>query len=352
MRILTVLVLLGSLTTSLLAGPAEAEEAALARRVTALLAADTAKDRAWGAYFAGKHGLSASVPRLIELVKDHAKDDGFAGQALRRALLDAILRLGGRPDQETCKLLLLGNRTSMVVLLSTWGPEAEPLLLPLLSEKEGTGPFVGMAVRMLLAEGKSPHLAADLLEDLELYATVSVMSKNSAIGVGGRGFNQGNPKRRELIPILPGWPPAVRYQLTDRATPGVVLLVNGTHPIYYRRMEVARGEENALSGETPDFPRQAFNLRCLAHIMRWDMRFLGLKHYADNMIWYENDEQYIEEAQPWLDRIREKYANLVKQLVSRKLLTEEEAGGMRLKLDITVHDMRPPEERTNLPAVK
>ena len=349
MRTVTLAALLLIWSVPIYADPGDAEEAALASRVRTLLASEAIRDRAWGAYLAGKHGIRAVAPTLTEGLTERAEADGREAHAVRMAALDALIRLDVRPDLPTCEGLMRNGTGPVLILLAGHGPAAEPIVRPLLRQAEGMGPLCGRALRMLLAEWRSPHLAADLLRELTLPIEVVVLSHG--VGGGCSGSFERSCGYVELIPSLPGWPPAVRYVFTEHATPGAVLLAPGPQPIYYRRVEVARGDDGAhVAGRGPRDSPAAFKLRCLAHLMRSEIKKTwGMAPKASLSVPYENDEKYLEAIRDAQDRIRANHARLVRHLVSVDLLTEEEAPELRLKLEIRVIDLRPDNQRTELP---
>ena len=226
-------------------------------------------------------------------------------------------------------------------------PEAEELLVLLLRRKEGLRRGVVRAVRMLLAEWRSKHLATDLTANLEVHARIDVFPKNMG---GGQSCGFGGAVGEvELVRKMPGWPPAVRYRLTDLPRPGDLLVVAGTHPIGCRRMEcprpVGRGFSSSMQGITPT----VFRLRCLSHLLRSD---LNLAPLAWTGIRFKNDEQYLRDARRWLAGIRRDHADLLLRLSGQNLLSSEDSARARLSIDLTIHDARPEESRTPLPEVE
>jgi hypothetical protein len=193
MKYVGILLLFIALPAPLPGNPAKTEEELLAIRVAALLDGESAKDRAWGAYLAGKHGLRAAADRLVGLLEECAGDEGVEASELRRGILDALIRLKVPVDLEILAPLVSTYPSELLVMLAARGKEAEPLLLHLLDrpEKNILAGGTGRAVRMLLAEWRSRHVAADLLDGLTVRARIDVFPKDFLGGVGGGGGSGG-----------------------------------------------------------------------------------------------------------------------------------------------------------------
>lgn len=340
MRTTVFLLLLAAVAS---AAPAEEEIDRLSARVLSLLGAEAPRDRAWGAYLAGKHGIAAAVPRLVALLESlpDADEDADADAAgpLGRAALDALMRLGVEPDLDLLRALAPRYPDPVLILLSTRGEAAAPALRPLFDRRDGVRPMTRRAVLALGTHWRLPGVAAELLRGLEIRARVDVVPADQRIGIAG-GVGGGGGMIRELLVDRPGWPPAVRWVFRDRPAPGLMVLVPWPAPLSWSRVEVARGTEIGVNRPGPFKADGEFRLAALAWLADVDLDRLRLEYRPDHLVFYESDEQYVREVEKWLGELRERRGRLMEALVRRAAITEEEAKELAPPIELKVWDRR------------
>lgn len=321
------------------AAPAEEEVDRLSARVLSLLDAEAPRDRAWGAYLAGKHGIDAAVPRLVDLLA-HLPEADAAGP-LGRAALDALIRLGAEPDLDLLGDLALRYPDPVLILLSTRDEAAAPALRPLLERREGVLPLTRRAVLALGTRWRMPGTAAELLRGFEIRARVDVFAAGPNVGGFARGSSGGcGCGLRELPRDRPGWPPAVRWVLTDWPAPGRTLFVAEPVALYWFRVEVERGTGIGVDRPGPRVDIDEFRLRGLAWLAGIPLATLGLEHRPSRLVFYESDEQYVREVDGWLVDLRRRRHRLMTDLLRRQAITEDEAKDLVPPIGLEVHDRR------------
>src|SRR5215204_5374749 len=68
-----------------------------------LLESQGNRERAWGAYIAGRNGLDDLAPSLVRTLADPALGYGPEEKIVRQAALDALIRLGAKVPAEVLR---------------------------------------------------------------------------------------------------------------------------------------------------------------------------------------------------------------------------------------------------------
>lgn len=197
-----------------------------------LLRSQVNRERAWGAYLAGAHGMKEHVSLLVGLLEDpNVAAGGWEESVVRQAALDALIRLDAEVPAEKLLPLYAASADEVVILLARAPKQNERELLSLFNEGV---PYVRWAaVGNLLTEARAPGFAARLLSGLKVEASVYVYDWEGERGYGGNsgcGGLCGGPS-----PTPEGFPPVGYYSLHASGGRGSVVLAPGRHTVYYAR---------------------------------------------------------------------------------------------------------------------
>jgi hypothetical protein len=200
-----------------------------------LLESQANGDRAWGAYLAGHGGLKDLEPALVRTLSDPALADGPEEKIVRRAALDALIRLGARVPAEHLRALPQDFADEVLILLASAPKENRDALLETFAALAGDSGLDArwLAAGNLLAETEARGFAALLLRDLKVEANVAVVDWHGNNGFGTGGGGGGGCGGSYKGPA--GFPPVSYYALTGEVGRGAVVVAPGRRPVFYVR---------------------------------------------------------------------------------------------------------------------
>ncbi len=197
-----------------------------------LLKSQGSRERAWGAYLAGAHGMKEHASLLVGLLEDsNVAAGGWEEAVVRQAALDALIRLDAEVPAETLLPLYGASADEVVILLSRAPKRNERELLSLFNEAVPDVRWA--AVGNLLAGARAPGFAARLLSGLKVEASVYVYDWEGARGYGSSGGCGG--LCGDSVHMPEGFPPVGYYSLNASGVRGSVVLAPGKHTVYYVR---------------------------------------------------------------------------------------------------------------------
>ena len=291
-----------------------------------LLKSQGNRERAWGAYFAGAHGLKEHAPLLVGLLEaPNLAAGGLEETLVRQAALDALIRLDAEVPAETL-LALHGLAPDEVVILLARAPHLNhQTLLSLFVD--GSPAANWLAVGNLLAEMRAPGFAARLLAGLKINASVYVYDYEGERGYGGGGNGGGGCG---VGPTPEGFPPLSFYDLTTTVIRGAVVVAPGRHTVYYRRVPW-RGCSNV-----PDLTRRdEYRAGYIAELLGTTEEELKFEASPFREIVCNEERQCRRALAAVRDEVVGGYADALKRLLDAGLLDPAEAA--ELKPDITLH---------------
>lgn len=291
------------------------------------------RDQAWAAHLIGNYGLEEEDAVLLDLLSPGSgRHDGEWGW-VDMAVLDSLIQLGRSPPAEFLLPLYTRFPDQVVILLARRPEENREVFHGLLDEPARDTRW--LALNNLLAETKAPGLAARLLRELEVQASVTV-SDEGTLGVtdvpgGGLAIGCGVPSRPPL-----GFPPWVRYRLLDRPLRGAVVVAPGPRPIYFeRRLPADAGGSSARTGD-----RNQYRVEYLASLLEVPVQALGFAARRSFTLKWGGTGAFLTEVEEIRRQLESSFENLVGRLLEAGLLTAQEAWPLRLRLRLTVHDVR------------
>jgi hypothetical protein len=308
-------------------------EAARARH---LLESPPWRDKAWGAYFAGRLESDESKESLIEAFR--------AASALRDAmpvteeygylatLFDAAIQ-----SETTVPAALLEPfeeswRTTVIILLAR-DPSAENSLLRL---REGSSdPVQWLAVNNLLLARKSQALFSSTLSEVEISHAFDLRDPGDHSGYGG-GTGGGICSDGGLV-MPKGFPPIGTYRLVDSAIAGDVLLARGPEDAYYRRFVVPTDVQKGFGVCRGMVDRQRIRIGYLAMLVRLPEPQVENLLQPQSTIEFQNDAQLRRQWDAALSAQEAAIRSFVRTAQANGMGT---VTGMTLKITPTVQDRR------------
>jgi hypothetical protein len=184
---------------------------------------------AWGAYNAGAYHRVDAIPRLQQIFEFPPVTAPSEERAFIGVVMDALIQLKARVPARLLAPYVEKRPVHTFVLLSS-ATDREGVLLELLPRLSGVQWF---AAANMLFEDRSPGLVEHLARTVRLQLTVHVAdSENVGFAVGGAvsvaiacGIGQDPP----------AYPPHAEYRFGFGPQPGLIVLSQGPHPIYYSR---------------------------------------------------------------------------------------------------------------------
>jgi hypothetical protein len=296
-----------------------------------LLSSQGNRERAWGAYLVGAHGLREHAPLLVSLLEDpNIAAGGWEEGVVRQAALDALIRLDAQVPAETL-LALSGYAPDEAVILLARAPEMnQQALLSLFMD--GSPVARWLAVGNLLAGARAPGFAARLLAELKIEASVYVYEREDLRGYGA-GSNGGCGCGVETGPE--GFPPVSFYELTTGDMRGAVLVAPGRRTVYYVRTPW-RGCRGGPGGGRRDDMRVEY----VAELLGTTEGELKLEASPFREVVCQDERQCRRSLAALRDEVVGGYADALKRLLDAGLLDQAEAAGLKPDITLRLNDWR------------
>lgn len=304
-----------------------------------LLRSGDTRERAWGAYLAGLHGLNDEAPRLVEMLADPALAGGGWQEARAlQAALDALIRLDAEVPAETLLPLRQSSPDEVFILLAREPRQNRQALLSLFADEAPDPRW--LAAGNLLAETRAPGFAARLLAGLKIEARVYVYDSEGDHGYnGGGGCGSGGGGRVFRSPD--GYPPVFYYFLTTANARGAVVAAPGRRTVYYGRSTSPSGGEYGCG-----LPRDEYRVGYVAELLGTTREFLKLEARPSREVVCRDAPQCGRALAAVRDEIVGAYAEALRQLLDAGLLDAAEAAESKPDITLRLHDSR---ERTRFP---
>jgi hypothetical protein len=300
-----------------------------------LLESGEHRERAWGAYLAGLHGLKAEAPRLVELLADPALDTGGWEEAVvRQAALDALIRLRAEVPAETLMPLRQSAPDEVIILLARDPRQNRPALLSLFVQETPAAQW--LAAGNLLAETRAPGFAARLMAELKIAAHVNVYDDDSdrSCGVSGGGDSYGCSAFRAPNE----YPPVFYYFLTTESARGAVVTAPGRHAVYYvRSISPGCGRGADYGGGAA---RDQYRVEYVADLLGTNEKELKLEPYSSREVVCREERQCRRALAAVRDEVVGGYTGAVTRLLGAELLDPAEAAELKPNVTLYLNDRR------------
>jgi hypothetical protein len=298
------------------------------------LAADDPRIVAWAAYRAGEARRTDAIPALVDtLASARVQSPGLEWGAARDAVLDALIRLDACPPVSALIPHYEARSEAVLILLAEPRAGRDGVLLALLKRESG---ILWYASAGLLLEDEAPGLAAELLRGLRLTLEVTVedgqpgdISGSSSTG----GIGHGAPHD------VKGFPPIATYSFWESPVRGAVVLSGGPRPVYYTRKVCPADAGIPSSGHRSliDAPTAEDRLALLEELID---HWLPVKAVEPLTIRWTTPQDYRRRIAAARDRLARDAASLIDIAKEEGRLTQDEAGGVQVAIDVRVRDER------------
>ena len=316
-------------------------------------AADLARDLAsndprvvaWAAYRAGEARRADAVPALVDtLASARVRSPGLEWGAVRDALLDALIRLDACPPVSALMPHYDARSEEVLILLAEPRAGRDDALLDVLKRESG---ILWYAAAGLLVEDEAPGLAAELLRGLRL--TLEVTVEDGRPGDTSGGFGMGGIGHGVLYPVK-GFPPIANYSFWDFPVRDAVVLAGGPRPVYYTRKACAADAGIPSSGHRSfiDAPTAEDRVALLDELID---HWLPVKAVEPLTVRWTTPQDYRRRIATARQQLARDAASLIDIAKREGRLTPDEAGGLRIAIDVRVRDNRAL-KRVPLPAIE
>jgi len=297
-------------------------------------AADDPREVALAAFNSGPMPTPETVAGWIATLKSAGTGDGADAVGLRTALLDALIRAEAAVPGDILEPLFRHHPEEVVVLLSRDPPTNRECLLRLMDRTPPS--LLWMAIGDVLLEADLPGAAARVMGALTFRCEVTVIKSKpseSAAGFGGARAGGRSPELRVRgkRTASPGWPPVVRYTLTDVPRFGDRFLGGRAHLTYWRR-ESFDGTVADLVEYTPSISTTLYCLDCAGYGL--PMVTVSGERYASRggEVQWKGPEQFLRDIEKFRRECRDAFDTLAKRMVKHKLMTREEREALKCRI--------------------
>jgi hypothetical protein len=298
-----------------------------------LLKSDENKERAWGAYLAGLHGLKEHAPLLVSMLEDEKLSSGGWQEAfVRHAALDALIRLDAEVPVESLLPLYQTEPDEVLILLAREPEKNQQMLLGLFTDDAPDARW--LALGNMLAVRGTQGFAARLLGGLKIEASVYIYDREGDHNIGGgdnggHGCGVGGSRDESL-------PPVVYYHLTTGARPGATVFVTGRQNVYYERTPWAAYCDVSWLALERDHVRVDY----LADMLGTTGEDLGLDARPFREVVCKDAAQCRKALAGLRDEIRRSYSSALARLLERGLLDDAEAVELKPDIRLNLIDYR------------
>lgn len=315
--------------------------------VLAKLQSPEVRDRAWGAYLAGKEHVKAAIPFLVDRLREPAGAETDEGRHCLRNVFDALIRLDARVPREALAPWLSGGfRYPALILASRETPAFAEALESIFATQSGDRiwPF-HVAIGNLLAASPPRGFALEVLKriPLRLHVVVHDPGAPAGVGIGGRSSASFGDGR---VRIPEGFPPWVAYDLTfEGEKEGATLLADGDVPVYSVRTE--RAEPGGYgSGNRSESARDCA-LGWMKKLLRAGADAAVIDPDRTLEVAWAGPDDYVRRVAAARDALLGDGYALLAECVKRGLVTAAKARALTLSVAVDRNDSRA--ERTPLP---
>lgn len=309
-----------------------------------MLFAPLLKDRAWAAYYVGKFGLKEQARSLLVAAKNSLDDAADTNKIVFHLALDSLIQLDIAIPAEELMPLYQYAPDAVMILLAKAPKENREALLRLTKQVDSNAEDkeYWLAACNLLAENKAKGFAAYLLNEMTIYATVSVSDESGGGGIGeGMGSSIGCGGSGVFI-VPEDFPPISFYTLLDSPKAGRVVLAPGTHTIYFERQVFEPKKQNHLASLRSHigWRKNDYIVDQLASLLNIKVDGFGFKNFHQRYITWKNLADYQLMIAAFKSKIASDYADLKNQLITEELLSAAESEALIPKIVLKVYDYR------------
>ena len=300
-------------------------------------------DRAWAAYYVGKYGLKEYAPLIIDLIQQSSNDLRDENHMGCRVFFDSLIQLDVAVSADQLMPLYKSFPDEVMILLAKSPKENQEALLSIAKQANPQQDYrqYWLAACNLLAETEAKGFAAQLLSEMTIELSVTVVEPNSGMGIGG-GVGTGIGCGFGGTRISNDFPPIAVYLLVDEASNGRVVVAPGLCAIYYQRTVAEAGKNAAIaSGRCRvSWSKNRYVLEYLATLLRTTTDGLGFTNMPLRTITWKGGVEYRQTLQMYRKEIERGYDELKNRLIERELLSASASESLTPKITVRVFDYR------------
>lgn len=303
-----------------------------------LLQSPSNRERAWGAYLVGQHGLKEQTPALLEILADQSPGDSRGARIVRQAALDSLIRLEVKVPADALKTLPPDTTDEKIILMSRAPDESSAALLEMFdkgSDADRRADARWLAVGNLLAETKAQGFAALLLKWLKVEADITVLDRASDMGYG---YGYGGGCGGGVDVVTNDFPPVGFYELVADAPRGAVVVAPGKYPVSYLR--TVRFYGGGCYHASAPYVRDFYRVEYLAGLLDTTAGDLKLDARPSRTIVCKDARQCLGELTLARREIMESYDGTVTRLVEKNLIEGAQAAAMTPDVTFILYDKR------------
>jgi hypothetical protein len=288
--------------------------------------------KAWAAELIRSDHIESLTPQLVVALGDADQPAVGLESEARLAVLDGLVEIGAEVPALTLRAFFSTYPAQVLLLANRPGTWSTTLMFDLLARANSDESWLAIGNR--LTTGNNPGVAAWLLRDLRVTATIEVEDTSRRVPGGFAGGVIGG-----VIGSVPTaasqaiWPPLRDYQLTLRPCDGCALFADGPHPVYY----LCGG-----SWQAPEIKkdRNVYLHEYLARLLSIQPERLPVLLQPKLIHKWTAPENYRVAGSAFLAEQEKSYREVAKQLFQLRYLTKDEWYNARLSLAVKVHDFR------------
>jgi len=290
---------------------------------------------AWGAYYAGKSRLKESIPTLLELVKRQNRRLNGPVPLVKKAALDALIRL----DADVPAGLLYHGLNEVclaeTLILLAKNPEKNRNGLFYLMDYDDVDNQHWWATAAVLTSLNPLGLAERLLKEARLTLCVTVCDQGEK---RGSTCSEGSGGLRSWSATANLYPPKSTYIFSTNPEKGAVVLQAKPIVIYYQRSEDTR--RSRTGGIVGPITRSKYAFKFLRTMLAKaadDFHSIDMSSLTINWV---NEQDYIDKVNSKLCWLRINHKRLLDMLYEQYLLSTDACNCIRPMIEIKVYDKR------------
>ncbi len=307
------------------------------------------RHRAWAAYWAGKYGITALIPELVQNLSSYSLGNAPLlyplpeEDAAIQSVADALIRLNAAvPATATMNLYPKFPAQAVILLARTENLDPTSLLRIFDDSKITT---VWLAAANLLAVDHPALIAKRLMEGFTARVHVTVVNPQK-VTPEDIGFGRGCASDFAIGPAYgANWPKIWEYRLeTDHQELPVLAL--GRINVYYWHWETPDYIPHPDSGSCGT---DGFAQALLAQLAGGPPQTFVLRSEPTKTVVFLSESQYMADVGDFLRHQKRAFEQLAKIFTEGGLLNPVDASSLNLHASLEVDDQR--SKRTSLPAI-
>lgn len=303
-----------------------------------LLQSRSNRERAWGAYLAGRNNLRELAPALVEMLADPILASGGREEwVTRQSALDALIRLDVEVDAGRLLPLYQIAPDEVTILLARSPQKNQTTLLSLFDEELTDARW--LAIGNLLAGARAQGFAARLLKGLKVDANVFVFDREGPHNIGSNGGSGGGCGGSFYMPDDDGLPPVSYYALTCDAERGATVVAPGRHVVYFVR-SLATGGRGGCENWRPFHDRDDVRVEYLTDLLNTTEEELKFEAHPWREIVCKDAAQCRRALAGVRDEIAGSHSALLTRLLGESLLDPAEASELKPDITLDITDYR------------